>query len=153
MKLVLAVLGAAVLALARCATTPSSVSAPLPPASSAPVPQSAPDTSYEDYGQYDGYSADEPDQPDIDCDENYEPCVVPQSKRDLDCPDIPTSVKVVGRDVHNFDRDGDGYGCETNPDPSEAQGPDYQDYEPSQPDYGYDYEPDYPEPEYDYNGR
>ena len=27
---------------------------------------------------------------------------------------IPTSVRVVGDDVYNFDRDNDGIGCEAN---------------------------------------
>lgn len=47
------------------------------------------------------------------CDVNYEPCVQ-VSSADLDCRDISTSVRVVGVDVYRFDRDGDGYGCESN---------------------------------------
>jgi micrococcal nuclease len=49
------------------------------------------------------------------CDSNYAGCV-PVSTVDLDCKDIKilglAPVKVVGRDVHNFDRDGDGIGCD-----------------------------------------
>jgi micrococcal nuclease len=49
------------------------------------------------------------------CDSNYAGCV-PVSAVDLDCQDIKNlglaPVKVVGRDVHNFDRDGDGIGCD-----------------------------------------
>jgi micrococcal nuclease len=47
------------------------------------------------------------------CDPNYSPCV-PLVSYDLDCGDISTSVKVIGTDVHRFDREGDGYGCESN---------------------------------------
>ena len=49
------------------------------------------------------------------CDSNYAGCV-PVSAVDLDCKDIKNlglaPVKVIGRDVHNFDRDGDGIGCD-----------------------------------------
>jgi micrococcal nuclease len=49
------------------------------------------------------------------CDSNYVGCV-PVSTVDLDCKDIKNlglaPVKVIGRDVHNFDRDGDGIGCD-----------------------------------------
>jgi micrococcal nuclease len=49
------------------------------------------------------------------CDSNYAGCV-PVSAVDLDCKDIKNlglaPVKIVGRDVHNFDRDGDGIGCD-----------------------------------------
>jgi hypothetical protein len=48
-----------------------------------------------------------------DCDPNYSPCVANVS-HDLNCGDISTSIKVIGIDVHRFDRDGDGYGCESN---------------------------------------
>jgi micrococcal nuclease len=47
------------------------------------------------------------------CDPNYSPCV-PLVSYDLDCGDISTSVKVIGTDIHRFDREGDGYGCESN---------------------------------------
>lgn len=47
------------------------------------------------------------------CDPNYSPCI-PKVSYDLDCGDISTSVQVIGTDRHRFDRDGDGYGCESN---------------------------------------
>jgi hypothetical protein len=48
-----------------------------------------------------------------DCDPNYSPCV-PNVSYDLDCGDISFSVIVIGSDPHRFDRDNDGYGCESN---------------------------------------
>jgi hypothetical protein len=51
-------------------------------------------------------------QPKSNCDPNYNPCV-PNVSYDLDCADIGFSVTVVGSDPHRFDRDGDGYGCES----------------------------------------
>jgi len=50
--------------------------------------------------------------PKSSCDPNYTPCV-PNVSYDLDCPDIGFSVTVIGSDPHRFDRDGDGYGCES----------------------------------------
>jgi hypothetical protein len=47
------------------------------------------------------------------CDPNYTGGCVPQVSYDLDCPDIGFSVQVVKNDPHRFDRDGDGYGCES----------------------------------------
>lgn len=46
------------------------------------------------------------------CDPNYNPCV-PNVSYDLDCGDIGFSVTVVGVDTNGFDRDNDGYGCES----------------------------------------
>jgi micrococcal nuclease len=46
------------------------------------------------------------------CNPNYTPCV-PNSARDLNCPDIGHRVKVIGADVYDVDRDGNGYGCES----------------------------------------
>jgi endonuclease YncB( thermonuclease family) len=46
------------------------------------------------------------------CNPNYTPCV-PNSATDLDCTDIRHPVKVVGTDVYNLDREGDGTGCES----------------------------------------
>jgi len=46
------------------------------------------------------------------CDENYSGCV-PVVSYDLDCADIGRSVRVYGYDRHGFDRDNDGYGCES----------------------------------------
>jgi endonuclease YncB( thermonuclease family) len=47
-----------------------------------------------------------------DCDPNYTPCV-PNVSYDLDCGDIGFSVTVTGYDRHGFDREGDGWGCES----------------------------------------
>lgn len=46
------------------------------------------------------------------CDSNYSPCV-PNVSYDLDCGDVGFSVRVLGSDPHGFDRDRDGYGCES----------------------------------------
>ncbi len=46
------------------------------------------------------------------CDSNYSPCI-PKVSYDLDCGDIGKFVYVIGVDVHGFDRDGDGEGCES----------------------------------------
>ncbi len=51
-------------------------------------------------------------EPSSSCDPNYSPCV-PNVSYDLDCPDIGFSVSVIGSDPHGFDRDNDGYGCES----------------------------------------
>lgn len=51
--------------------------------------------------------------PSPNCDPNYTGGCVPNVSYDLDCPDIGFSVTVVGDDPHGFDRDGDGYGCES----------------------------------------
>jgi len=48
------------------------------------------------------------------CDPNYSGGCVPNVSYDLDCSDISFSVTVVGTDHHRFDRDKDGYGCESN---------------------------------------
>ena len=49
------------------------------------------------------------------CDPNYQGCI-PLFPPDLDCPDIKSKglapVRVIGRDVHRLDRDGDGIGCD-----------------------------------------
>jgi len=48
------------------------------------------------------------------CDPNYGGCI-PIYPPDLNCSQIKTlglaPVRVIGRDVHKLDRDGDGYGC------------------------------------------
>ncbi len=67
-----------------------------------------------DPGQY----LDEPVEPDFafeDCDPNYDGGCVPLVAYDLDCPDIEGPVYVIGYDVHRFDRDGNGIGCEPYP--------------------------------------
>lgn len=47
------------------------------------------------------------------CDPNYAGGCVPNVSYDLDCGDIGFSVRVIGTDKHRFDRDHDGYGCES----------------------------------------
>ena len=46
------------------------------------------------------------------CDPNYGGGCVPQVTYDLDCADIDGPVRVVGVDIHRFDGNGDGWGCE-----------------------------------------
>ena len=49
------------------------------------------------------------------CAGSYPEFCIPPPQPDFDCPDLPTSNFVVeksGGDPHNFDRDGDGIGCE-----------------------------------------
>jgi hypothetical protein len=48
------------------------------------------------------------------CDPNNGGTCIPLSRSDLDCSDIQGSVTVKGSDIHKFDRDGDGFGCESN---------------------------------------
>ena len=49
------------------------------------------------------------------CNTNYAGCV-PAYPPDLDCGDIKrlnlAPVRVIGRDIHKLDRDGDGIGCD-----------------------------------------
>ena len=60
----------------------------------------------------------EPVEPANGCDPNYEPCVPIDS--DVDCAGgrgngpsyVRGPVRVVGRDVYQLDRDGDGVGCD-----------------------------------------
>ncbi len=48
------------------------------------------------------------------CDPNYAGACIPIVNYDLDCSDIPDrNFRVVGRDIHGFDGDGDGIACET----------------------------------------
>ena len=68
------------------------------------------------YISYAGQTTDSPaSEPKIEpanssCDPNYEPCI-PISD-DLSCGDIKIAVRVIGTDIHGFDRDGDSLGCE-----------------------------------------
>lgn len=52
---------------------------------------------------------------DVKCDPNYAGCI-PVFPPDVDCTDIKrlglAPVKVIGKDVHKLDRDGDGIGCD-----------------------------------------
>ena len=54
-----------------------------------------------------------PATPGANCDPNYAGACVPVVAWDLDCPDIGNSIQVVGSDIHGFDADGDGSGCES----------------------------------------
>ena len=47
------------------------------------------------------------------CDPNYSGACVPIVSWDLDCADIAEPVTVTGSDIHRFDADGDGAGCES----------------------------------------
>lgn len=49
------------------------------------------------------------------CDPNYAGYCVPVVSYDLDCADIGHRVIVVGVDIHHFDGDHDGIGCESYP--------------------------------------
>lgn len=60
------------------------------------------------WGLNGGLSAEE-------CSPNYEPCIPVTT--DLNCPDIGTQVRVLGEDIYNLDRDGNGIGCESYPEP------------------------------------
>jgi len=53
--------------------------------------------------------------PASECDSNYEGACVPLVNYDLDCADVKGPVYVVGEDVHRFDRDKNGIGCEPYP--------------------------------------
>ena len=49
------------------------------------------------------------------CDPSYPDFCIPPRPPDLNCPDIAgyqRPFRVIGRDPHGFDRDGDGWGCE-----------------------------------------
>ncbi len=53
--------------------------------------------------------------PNAQCDPNYQGCI-PKYPPDLDCADIKrmglAPLRVIGADVHKFDGDGDGIGCD-----------------------------------------
>lgn len=49
-----------------------------------------------------------------ECNNNYAESCVPNVRHDIDCKAIATSVRVVGKDVYNFDADDDRIGCESN---------------------------------------
>lgn len=49
------------------------------------------------------------------CDPSYPDVCIPPSPPDLNCPDITDrNFRVTGADPHDFDRDGNGFGCEDN---------------------------------------
>ena len=82
----------------RVVTAPAAtpVSAPTPTPKSTPKPTPTPGS-------------------DGSCDPNYSGYCVPIVSYDLDCSDIRHRVRVVGVDIHHFDSDGDGIGCESYP--------------------------------------
>lgn len=92
-------LGVGLLVLAACTTSSSPEPTSQMPASSMP-----------------GFEPSLAPQPRVasECDSNYAGGCVPIVAYDLDCPDIAFRVQVIGVDIHKFDRDLDGYGCETN---------------------------------------
>jgi hypothetical protein len=48
------------------------------------------------------------------CNPNYAGACIPNVPYDLDCSDVSaTNFRVVGTDVYNFDRDGNGIACES----------------------------------------
>jgi hypothetical protein len=48
-----------------------------------------------------------------DCDPNYGEGCVPKVSYDLDCIHIRRTVRVLGEDIHNFDANKDGIGCDS----------------------------------------
>jgi hypothetical protein len=78
------------------AVLPAAASSPAPAPAPAPVPAPAP-------------------APGGACDPNYAGFCVPIVSYDLNCDDIGHRVTVVGVDIHHFDSDGDGIGCESYP--------------------------------------
>ncbi len=53
--------------------------------------------------------------PVANCDPSYPDVCIPPYPPDLDCGDIPfRNFRVIPPDLHKFDRDGDGIGCEGN---------------------------------------
>ena len=48
----------------------------------------------------------------IDCDSNYSGYCVPIVSNDLNCKDVGSNFRLIGRDIHGFDGDGDGWCCE-----------------------------------------
>jgi hypothetical protein len=57
---------------------------------------------------------DDDDGGDDDCDLSYPDVCIPPFPPDLDCPEVPhTNFKVLPPDLHDFDREGDGIGCES----------------------------------------
>ena len=53
-----------------------------------------------------------------ECSPHYEPCLPVTD--DLNCSDLDSQVRVVGEDLYNLDRDGNGVGCESLPPATEG---------------------------------
>jgi hypothetical protein len=85
--------------LSTCPARTASV-AVLPPATTSPTPTPTPSPTPALGGS---------------CDPNYAGYCVPIVPYDLDCSDIRHRVTVVGTDIHHFDADHDGIGCESYP--------------------------------------
>ncbi|HEX6747703.1 MAG TPA: hypothetical protein VF092_10470 [Longimicrobium sp.] len=88
-----------------------------------PVPQSPPVFADDSLPSGDGGAPPLADLPPPiargeECDPNYEPCVPIDS--DVDCAGgrgngpsyVAGPVRVIGRDIYDLDRDGDGWGCD-----------------------------------------
>jgi micrococcal nuclease len=54
-----------------------------------------------------------PPPPSSNCDSSYPDFCIPPPPPDLDCADIGRAFRVLSPDPHNFDSDGDGWGCES----------------------------------------
>jgi hypothetical protein len=54
-----------------------------------------------------------PASPSGNCDPDCSGYCAPIVSDDLDCADVEDPVHVTEVDSHNFDSDGDGYGCDT----------------------------------------
>ncbi len=79
---------------------PSPTAAPLPPRPSSPPPPPPLPSS--------------PPPQSGNCHPSYPDFCIPPPPPDLDCPDIPRkNFRVLRPDVHRFDGDGDGIGCES----------------------------------------
>jgi micrococcal nuclease len=51
---------------------------------------------------------------DENCDPSYPDVCIAPPPPDLNCDDVPyKDIKVTGSDPHQFDREGDGVGCES----------------------------------------
>lgn len=66
-------------------------------------------------------SSTPPQQVTAGCNANYDPCVPDDPT--ITCGRVGMRVQVVGTDVFGLDRDGDGVGCETMPEPTPSQTP------------------------------
>lgn len=82
------------------------------PRSAAPVPAPTP-TQDEDPTRPEKSKKPKPTAAASNCDPNYANACVPIVAWDLDCGDIGEMVFVVDQDIHGFDADGDGRGCES----------------------------------------
>ena len=89
-----------------------SPSSPSPRSAATPVP--APTTTEDkDRARPDKTKKPKPAPIASDCDPNSANACVPIVAWDLDCGDIGAMVFVVDQDIHGFDADGDGRGCES----------------------------------------